>query len=156
MIPHWQSIGGQFSKIPLKTLLATTDQPPFIANHVNPIPHSPPPSKGASLRNTWDMFQFIWLTVCQSTVPNKLLCFDLFDSLKYLITLRSNIPPCQKATTLIWMPLSNPSLHLWKSLKNFLGTTIFLSWLPFEICDCDRLLNYECHTILAVSGHLSK
>ena len=59
MIAHLQSIGGQFSRVPLKTLLATTDQPPFIANHVNPIPYSPPPSKGASLRNAWDMFQFI-------------------------------------------------------------------------------------------------
>ena len=81
---------------------------------------------------------------------------DLFDSLEYLITLRSNISPCQKATTLIWMPLSNPSFHLWKSLKKFLGAAIFLSWLPFEICDYDKLLNYECHAILAVSGHLSK
>ena len=26
----------------------------------------------------WDMFQFIWLTVCQSTVPNKLPCFWSF------------------------------------------------------------------------------
>ena len=59
MIPHLQSIGGQFSIVPLKTLLATIDQPPFIANHVNPIPHYPPPLKGASLRNASDMFQFI-------------------------------------------------------------------------------------------------
>ena len=98
---------------------------------------------------------FDWRFVNQQCRTNYRV-FDLFDSLEYLITLRSNIPPCQKATTLIWMPLSNPSLHLWKSLKKFLGAAIFLSWLPFEICDYDKLLNYECHAILAVSGHLSK
>ena len=31
--------------VPLKTLLAATDQPPFIENHVNPIPNPPPPQK---------------------------------------------------------------------------------------------------------------
>ena len=31
--------------VPLKTLLAATDQPPFIENHVNPIHHPPPPQK---------------------------------------------------------------------------------------------------------------
>ena len=38
--------------------------------------------------------------------------FRLFDSFKYLTTLRSNISPCQKATTLILIPLYNPSFHL--------------------------------------------
>ena len=33
--------------------------------------------------------------------------FRLFDSSKYLTTLRSNISPCQKATTLILIPLYN-------------------------------------------------
>ena len=41
--------------------------------------------------------------------------FRLFDSSKYLTTLRSNISPCQKATTLILITLYNPSFHLWKS-----------------------------------------
>ena len=31
--------------VPLRTLLAATDQPPFIENHVNPIHHPPPPQK---------------------------------------------------------------------------------------------------------------
>ena len=35
----------QFSIVPLKTLLAATDQPPFIENHVNPIPHPLPLKK---------------------------------------------------------------------------------------------------------------
>ena len=67
--------------------------------------------------------------------------FRLFDSSKYLTTLRSNISPCQKATTLILIPLYNPSFHLWKSSKKSLGTTVFLSWMPFKICDCDKFLS---------------
>ena len=63
------------------------------------------------------MFQFIWLTVCQSTMPNKLLCFWSFRFTRILDKFGSNISPYQKAPTLIWMPLSNPSFHLWKSLK---------------------------------------
>ena len=39
-------------------------------------------------------------------------CFRLFDSCEYLITLRSNISPCQKATTLILITPYNPSFHL--------------------------------------------
>ena len=38
--------------------------------------------------------------------------FRLFDSSKYLTTLRSNISRCQKATTLILITLYNPSFHL--------------------------------------------
>ena len=49
----------------------------------------------------------------------------LLDSPKYLITLRSNISPCQKATTLILIPLYNPLFHLWKASKIFLGTAVF-------------------------------
>ena len=72
--------------------------------------------------------------------------FRLFDSSKYLKTLRSNISPCQKATALILIPLYNLSFDLWKSSKKSLGTTVFLSWMPFKICDCDKFL----------SGHLTK
>ena len=64
----------------------------------------------------------------------------LFDSSKYLITLGSNISPCQKATTLISFPLYNPSFHLWKSSKKSLDTTVFFSWMPFKICDCEKFL----------------
>ena len=64
-----------------------------------------------------------------------------FDSSKYLTTLRSNTSPCQKAITLILIPLYNPSFHLWKSSKKSSGTTIFLSWMPFKICDCDKFLS---------------
>ena len=67
--------------------------------------------------------------------------FRLFDSSKYLTTLRSNISRCQKATTLILITLYNPSFHLWKSSKKSLGTTVFLSWMPFKICDCDKFLS---------------
>ena len=67
--------------------------------------------------------------------------FRFFDSSKYLTTLRSNISRCQKATTLILITLYNPSFHLWKSSKKSLGTTVFLSWMPFKICDCDKFLS---------------
>ena len=43
MIPHQQSIGGQFTIVLLKTLLAATDQPLFIENDINPIPRPPSP-----------------------------------------------------------------------------------------------------------------
>ena len=48
--------------------------------------------------------------------------FRLFDSSKYLTTLRSNISPCQKATTLILITMYNLSFHLWKPSKKSLGT----------------------------------
>ena len=67
--------------------------------------------------------------------------FRFFDSSKYLTTLRSNISRYQKATTLILILLYNPSFHLWKSSKKCLGTTAFLSWIPFKICDCDKFLS---------------
>lgn len=51
--------------------------------------------------------RFDWRLVNQQV--NKLVCFYTF---KYLVTLRSNISPCQKATTLIWTPLSSPLFHL--------------------------------------------
>ena len=90
--------------------------------------------------------QFDWRLVNQQRQISD--CgFRLFDSSKYLTTLRSNISPCQKATALIWIPLYNRlSFHLWKSSKKSLGTTVFLSWMPFKICDCDKFL----------SGHLTK
>ena len=43
----------------------------------------------------------ILLTACRSTRANNDCVLRLFDSSKYLITLRSNISPCRKATTLI-------------------------------------------------------
>ena len=43
--------------------------------------------------------------------------FRFFYSSKYLTTLRSNISLCQKATTLILIPLCTPSLRLWKPSK---------------------------------------
>ena len=67
--------------------------------------------------------------------------FRLFDSSKYLTTLRSNISPCQKGVTLILIPLYNPSSYLWKPSKKYLGTAEFFSWLPFKICDCDKFLS---------------
>ena len=94
-----------------------------------------------SLVNVRRKHQSIWSTACQSTEANIRLCFRLFDSSKYLTTLRSNISRCQKATTLILITLYNPSFHLWKSSKKSLGTTVFLSWMPFKICDCDKFLS---------------
>ena len=91
----------------------------------------------------------ISMKLCQfkgSTPKLKKTNWFLFDSSKYLTTLRSNISPCQKATALILIPLYNLSFHLWKSSKKSLGTTVFLSWMPFKICDCDKFL----------SGHLTK
>ena len=48
-----------------------------------------------------------------------------FAHILYLTTLRSNIPPCQKATTLILIPLDNPSFHLGKSSKNLWALLYF-------------------------------
>ena len=61
--------------------------------------------------------QFDWRIVNQQGKINDCV-FRLFDSSKYLTTLRSNISPCQKATTLILIPLYNPSF-------GYLGTTVF-------------------------------
>ena len=47
--------------------------------------------------------------------------FRLFDSSKYLTTLRSNISRFQKATTLILITLYNPLFHLWKSSEKIFG-----------------------------------
>ena len=60
--------------------------------------------------------QFDWRLVNQQRQIND-CAFRLFDSFKYLTTLRSNISRCQKATTLIFITLFNPPFHLWKSLK---------------------------------------
>ena len=87
------------------------------------------------------MILMIWLEPLEHIVKGVLICFKLFDSSKYLTTLRSNISRCQKATTLILITLYNPSFHLWKSSKKSLGTTVFLSWMPFKICDCDKFLS---------------
>ena len=52
--------------------------------------------------------------------------FRLFDSSKYLTTLKSNISRCQKATTLILIiTLYNPLFHLWKSSKNLWALRYF-------------------------------
>ena len=75
--------------------------------------------------------QFDWRLVNQQRQRNDCV-FRLFVSSKYLTTLRSNISPCQKATTLILISLYNPSFHLWKSSKKSLGATVFLSWMPLK------------------------
>ena len=81
---------------------------------------------------TTSISQFDWRLLNQQRQRNDCV-FRLFDSSKYLTTLRSNISPCQKATTLILIPLYNPLFHLWKSSKKSLGATVFLSWIPFKI-----------------------
>ena len=100
----------------------------------------------------------IWLEPLEHIDKGVLRCFKLFYSSKYLTSLRSNISRSQKATTLILITLYNPLFHLWKSSKKYLGTTVFLSWIPFKICDseCWVSLNYTCHAILALGGHLTK
>ena len=87
------------------------------------------------------MILMIWLEPLEHIVKGVLICFKLFDSSKYLTTLRSNISRCQKATTLILITLYNPIFHLWKSSKKSLGTTVFFSWIRFKICDCDKCLS---------------
>ena len=68
--------------------------------------------------------QFDWRLVNQQRQISD--CgFRLFDSSKYLTTLRSNISRCQKATTLILITLYNPLFHHWKSLKKSLGANVF-------------------------------
>ena len=83
--------------------------------------------------------QFDWRLVNQQRQMTDCV-LKLFDSSKYLTTLRSNISPCQKAVTLILISFYNPSSHLWKP-KKYLGTTAFFSWMPFKICDCDKFLS---------------
>ena len=84
--------------------------------------------------------QFDWRLVNQQRQINDCV-FRLFDSSKYLTTLRSNISPCQKATILILIALCNPSFYLCKPSKKSLGTTVFLSWIPFKISDFDKFLS---------------
>ena len=84
--------------------------------------------------------QFDWRLINQQRQINDCV-FRLFHSSNYLKPLRSNISPCQKATTLILIPLYNSSLYLWKPSKKSLGTIVFLSWMPFKICDCDKFLS---------------
>ena len=84
--------------------------------------------------------QFDWRLVNQQRQIYDSV-FRLFDSSKYLTTLRSNISRCQKATTLILITLYNPLFHLWKSSKKISGRQCILSWMPFKICDCDKFLS---------------
>ena len=51
--------------------------------------------------------------------------FRLFDSFKWLITLRSIISPCQKATTIILIPLYNPSFDFWNHQKHLWALPYF-------------------------------
>ena len=68
--------------------------------------------------------EFDWRLVNQQRKIND--CgFRLFDLSKYLTTLRSNISPCQKATTLILIPLYNPSFHPWNHQKNLWALPYF-------------------------------
>ena len=85
--------------------------------------------------------QFYWRLVNQQRQINDCV-FRLFDSSKYLTTLRSNISPCQKATTLILIPHYNPSFHFWKSSKKSLVATVFLSWMSListPVTSCSQL-----------------
>ena len=61
--------------------------------------------------------QFDWRLVNQQRQIYDSV-FRLFDSSKYLTTLRPNISRWQKATTLILITLYNPLFRLWKSSKN--------------------------------------
>ena len=74
--------------------------------------------------------QFEWRLVNQQRQIYDCV-FRLFDSSKYLTTLRSNISRCQKATTLILITLYNPLFHLWKSSKKSLGAIVFFVLDPF-------------------------
>ena len=75
--------------------------------------------------------QFEWRLVNQQRQIYDCV-FRLFDSSKYLTTLRSNISRCQKATTLILIPLYNPLFHLWKSSKKSLGAIVFFVLEPLK------------------------
>ena len=62
--------------------------------------------------------QFDWRLINQQRQINDCV-FRLFDSSKYLTTLRSNIFPCQNATTLIWIPFySIFSVTAWPFLRS--------------------------------------
>ena len=71
--------------------------------------------------------QFDRRLVNQKTQMNDRV-FRIFDSSKYLVTLVSNISPCQEATTLILIPLNNQSVHLWWPSKKYLGTAVVCLW----------------------------
>ena len=68
--------------------------------------------------------QLDWRLVNQQRQINDCV-FRLFHSSKYLTTLRSNISPCQKATTLILIPLYNPFFPL-KTIKEIFGHSTVL------------------------------
>ena len=61
--------------------------------------------------------QFDWRLVNQQRQIYDCV-FRLFDSSKYLTTLRSNISPCQKGVTLILIPVYNPSFISENHQKN--------------------------------------
>ena len=64
--------------------------------------------------------QFEWrLVIQQRQIYNCV--FRLFDSCKYLTTLRSNISRCQKVPTLTLITLYNPLFHLWRLSKKIFG-----------------------------------
>ena len=73
--------------------------------------------------------QFDWRLVNQHRQINDYV-FRLHDSSKYLTTLRSNISPCQNATTLILTPLYNivkqqtVFFHIWMSFSTENWSTV--------------------------------
>ena len=73
---------------------------------------------------TASISQFDWRLVNQQRQIYDCV-FRLFDSSKYLTTLRSNISRFQKATILILITLYNPLFHLWKSSKNLWALPYF-------------------------------
>ena len=86
--------------------------------------------------------QFDWRLVNQQRQIYDCV-FRLFDSSKYLTTLRSNISRCQKAATLTLVTLYNPLFHLWKLSKKSLGllksVTVTSFSQPHLLCNsCSR------------------
>ena len=53
-----------------------------------------------------------------------------FEKFKYLMILKSNISRCQKASTVIFMPLCSPLFRLLITSKTFLGTPVFSVQVP--------------------------
>ena len=96
----------------------------------------------SSLVNVRRKYQSVWLTACEwCKLTTVFLDFSIHLNIWQLWGQISPLS-CQKGTTIILIPLYNLSFHLWKPFKKSLGTTVFLSWMPFKICNCDEFL---CH-----------
>ena len=106
----------------------------------------------SSLVNVRRKYQSIWLTACESTEAINDCVFRLFDSFKYLTTLRSNISPQlpERYNNNLNSPLKsyfiseNHQKNLWALLNFCLGCLLKSATVTS--------FSVTCHAILAVDS----